>query len=68
MPPIVVKELTVVGSRCGPFDRAIEALESGWIAVDSLIDARFPLERGVEAVKRAASPGTMKVLIDIWEP
>jgi threonine dehydrogenase-like Zn-dependent dehydrogenase len=68
MSPIVVKELTVVGSRCGPFDRAIEALESGWIAVDSLIDARFPLERGVEAVKRAASPGTMKVLIDIWEP
>jgi threonine dehydrogenase-like Zn-dependent dehydrogenase len=67
MSPVVVKELTMVGSRCGPFPRAIEALASNQITVDTLVDARYPLERGMEAMERAATPGILKVLIDVWK-
>lgn len=63
--PIVVRELTVVGSRCGPFDRALELLAAGTIDVEPLIDARYPLERGVDAFQHAARRGTLKVLIEM---
>jgi threonine dehydrogenase-like Zn-dependent dehydrogenase len=59
----VVKELTLVGSRCGPFERAIEALEAGRVDVVPLIDSCYPLDRGVEALARAAAPGVLKVLL-----
>jgi threonine dehydrogenase-like Zn-dependent dehydrogenase len=62
---IVVNEITVLGSRCGPFDTALAALESGSIHVLPLISERFDLSRGVEAFDCAAAPGVMKVLIDI---
>jgi alcohol dehydrogenase len=64
MSPVVVNEVTVVGSRCGPFDRAIAALQRMEVAVRPLVDARFPLDRAIEAMERAASPGTMKVLLE----
>jgi threonine dehydrogenase-like Zn-dependent dehydrogenase len=60
---IVVDEITVVGSRCGPFPRALAALESGAVVVDSLVDARFPLSQGVEALAYAQRPGVLKVLL-----
>ncbi len=60
---IVVDEITIVGSRCGPFPRALAALESGAVAVDSLIDALFPLSQGVEALAYAQRPGILKVLL-----
>jgi threonine dehydrogenase-like Zn-dependent dehydrogenase len=60
---IVVDEITLVGSRCGPFPRALAALESGAVVVDSLVDARFPLSQGVEALTYAQRPGVLKVLL-----
>lgn len=63
--PIVVDEVTIVGSRCGPFDRAIEALAAGDVQVLPLISDRFELSRGLEALERAAAPGVLKVLLDI---
>ena len=63
--PVVVDEVTVVGSRCGPFDRALDALANGLIDVRPLISARFPLSDGVAALKRAAEPGVLKVLLSV---
>jgi threonine dehydrogenase-like Zn-dependent dehydrogenase len=62
---IVVKEITVVGSRCGPFREAIGGLESGFVQVLPLISERYPLSRAVHALERATQPGVLKVLIDI---
>jgi threonine dehydrogenase-like Zn-dependent dehydrogenase len=61
--PIVINEITVVGSRCGPFKPALAALDAGEIDVRSLIEAEFPLSRGLEAFDRAAEPGALKVLL-----
>jgi threonine dehydrogenase-like Zn-dependent dehydrogenase len=62
--PLVIHELHVIGSRCGPFPPALRALETGAVDVRSLIQARFPLARGDEALRMAAQPGVLKVLIE----
>ena len=54
--PIVIDEVTIVGSRCGPFDRALAALEAGRISVLPLISKRFDLSRGVDALDAAKTP------------
>ena len=59
--PIVVDEVTIVGSRCGPFRRAIEMLASGAIQVTPLISREAPLEDYAAAVAHARS--TLKVLL-----
>ena len=61
--PIVVKELTVIGSRCGPFERAIPLLRSGMVDPVSLITKTFPLSRAPEAIQFAQKRGVMKVLL-----
>ena len=61
--PFVVDEITVVGSRCGPFEPALALLESGAVDPLPLIEASFPLADAVEAVQVAGQPGTMKVLL-----
>jgi threonine dehydrogenase-like Zn-dependent dehydrogenase len=63
--PLVIHELHVVGSRCGPFPPALRALETGAVDVASLIHARMPLARADEALREAAAPGVLKVLIEI---
>ena len=62
--PLVIHEITVVGSRCGPFAPAIEALLNGRVHVRPLIEARRGLDEGVAALEMAARPGALKVLID----
>ncbi len=62
---VVVDELRLVGSRCGPFSTALALLAAGDIEVSSLIDARYPLERGPEAFDHSRRPGTLKVLIEM---
>jgi len=51
--PVVVDEIAIIGSRCGPFDRAIELLESGKIEVEPLVAGVYPLERFGDAFDRA---------------
>ena len=63
--PIVIDEVTIVGSRCGPFARALDALEAGSISVLPMISGRFDLTRGVDALEAAQTRGTLKVLIDV---
>jgi threonine dehydrogenase-like Zn-dependent dehydrogenase len=62
--PLVVNEISVVGSRCGPFAPALAALAADRVDVRSLISERFPLRRAAEALRRAAQPGVLKVLIE----
>lgn len=66
--PIVVDEITVLGSRCGPFDRAIEALANGLVEVQPLITDTYDLSDGLRALERAAQPGVMKVLLAVSNP
>ena len=63
--PVVIDEVTIVGSRCGPFDRALEALSSGEVDVLPLISARYNLSNGVEAIQHARANSALKVLIDV---
>jgi threonine dehydrogenase-like Zn-dependent dehydrogenase len=60
---IVVEEITVVGSRCGPFDLAVTLLEEGSIQTAPLIKAEYSLEDALAAFEKAAEPGVLKVLI-----
>jgi 2-desacetyl-2-hydroxyethyl bacteriochlorophyllide A dehydrogenase len=62
--PFVVDEITIVGSRCGPFEAALGYLEMGAVDPLPLIDARYPLADALEAMRAAAQPGTMKVLLE----
>lgn len=60
---LVVGEINVVGSRCGPFAPALRLLERGEVAVEPLIDGEYPLSKAVEAFEHAARPGVRKILL-----
>lgn len=60
---VVVDEVTMVGSRCGPFPAALRLLEQGLVDVEPLIHKTFALEEGLAAFERAAAPGVLKVLL-----
>ena len=59
---IVVDEITLVGSRCGPFAPAIRLQESGQIDPRDLIEAYYSLDSAEAAFNHAAQPGVLKVL------
>ncbi len=61
--PIVVKEITVIGSRCGPFAKALALLRSGEVDPTPLITRTFPLAEAQKAIAFAQQPGVMKVLL-----
>jgi len=59
----VINEVRIVGSRCGPFRPALEALGLGTVEVRPMISECYKLEDGVQAMSRAEDPGVMKVLL-----
>ena len=61
--PTVVNEITLIGSRCGLFKPAIDALTNGIISVDSMMDSVFPLDKFSEATEHAKKANTMKVFL-----
>jgi threonine dehydrogenase-like Zn-dependent dehydrogenase len=61
--PLVVDEITVLGSRCGPFSEALAALAQGTINLDGLVTAEFALAEGVKALAAAERPDALKVLL-----
>jgi threonine dehydrogenase-like Zn-dependent dehydrogenase len=63
--PLVIDEVTIVGSRCGPFDAAIDPLARDEIDVRPLIHSRYSLDDGVEAMRVAGTRGVLKVLLDV---
>jgi threonine dehydrogenase-like Zn-dependent dehydrogenase len=62
---LVVDEITLVGSRCGPFAPALELLSSGKIYVEELIADRYPLSAGLAAFEHARQRGTLKILLQM---
>jgi threonine dehydrogenase-like Zn-dependent dehydrogenase len=64
---LVVPEVRLVGSRCGPFAGALRLLRDGRIDPRSLIARTFPLSQGLEALAWAQKPGVLKVLVDCRE-
>lgn len=60
---LVVAEINVVGSRCGPFAPALDLLEKGAVAVRPLIEGEYPLSDALTAFKHAAQPGVRKILL-----
>jgi len=62
---LVVDEITLVGSRCGPFAPALALLAAGRVDVRPLVHARFTLSQATAALAEAARPGVMKVLLEI---
>ena len=61
--PLVVNEVTVVGSRCGRFEPALELLRSRRVDVRPLLSATFPLASATRALREAGRPGVLKILL-----
>jgi threonine dehydrogenase-like Zn-dependent dehydrogenase len=61
--PIVIHEINVIGSRCGPFPDALAALTAKQISVTPLIEKIYALNEGLAAVAHAARPGARKILL-----
>ncbi len=59
---LVVDEITLVGSRCGPFEPALRLLENKRIDPTGLIEERYPLKDAVKAFEHAAQTGVLKIL------
>jgi len=60
---LVVDEIQVVGSRCGPFPAALRLLAQGLVDVQSLIEAEYSLDEAVAAFEHAGHRGSLKVLV-----
>ncbi|HEU4343871.1 MAG TPA: alcohol dehydrogenase catalytic domain-containing protein [Candidatus Binatia bacterium] len=60
--PLVIDEITIVGSRCGPFPEALAALAEKSVRTSPLIEEIYRLADGISAVAHAAKPGTRKIL------
>jgi len=61
--PLVINEINVIGSRCGPFPEALAALAAKQISVTPLIEKIYNLNDGVSAVAQAGRPGARKILL-----
>ncbi|BAZ29505.1 zinc-containing alcohol dehydrogenase superfamily protein [Cylindrospermum sp. NIES-4074] len=62
---LVVDEITLIGSRCGPFPAALELLANGKVDLQPLIHACYPLSQGLGAFENAQSRGVLKVLLEM---
>ena len=65
--PLVVNEIAVLGSRCGPFGEALAALERRQFDVAELVTRVLPLDEGISGMALAAEPGQIKVLLKVSE-
>lgn len=63
MSALVVDEITLLGSRCGPFAPALRLLASGLVDPRALITETFTLDQAAAAFERALAPGVLKVLL-----
>ena len=62
--PVIVNELTLLGSRCGRFEPALKLLRSRRMQLEGMISGRLPLREAASAFQRAAAKGAVKVLLE----
>lgn len=60
---VIVNEITLIGSRCGRFETALDLLRTGAIDIMPMLSAEYPLREAEKAFARAANPGVLKVLL-----
>ena len=65
MAPFVIDEITLLGSRCGPFEEALKLLSAGAVSVAPLYSASYPLEAAETAFAHAERKDARKVLFDV---
>ena len=63
MNSVVINEITIVGSRCGLFQPALDYLATG-VDLSQMVTAIYPIEKGLEAFQTAKTKEALKVLID----
>lgn len=63
--PIVIDEINILGSRCGPFEPALKLLQTSEVRTENLLTAEYPIERAVDAFAHAESPEALKVLLSV---
>ena len=61
--PLVINEINLIGSRCGVFPDALDALAAGQVSVAPLIEEVYSLEQGLEALQHAGRRGARKILL-----
>jgi alcohol dehydrogenase len=61
--PVIVNEISLVGSRCGRFEPAMDLLTSGRIQLDEMISEELPLSKAPQAFRLANQAGVLKVLL-----
>ncbi|MBI5035662.1 MAG: alcohol dehydrogenase catalytic domain-containing protein [Chloroflexi bacterium] len=61
--PFVIDEISIIGSRCGPFEPALRLLDKKLVDVDAMMSEEFPIEQSVEAFQHAIAPGVIKVQV-----
>ena len=62
---VVVEEITIIGSRCGRFQPALDLLKDNSVDVESLVSAELSLSEGVKAMREAEQKGVMKVILSM---
>ena len=62
---MVIDEITLIGSRCGPFPKAIAALEAEMFPVENLIEAVYSLDQAEKAFEHARQKGAAKVILEM---
>lgn len=60
---LVVNEITLLGSRCGPFDDALRLMSEDSTLADDMVEASYPLTEGLSAFEHAAKHGAQKILL-----
>jgi threonine dehydrogenase-like Zn-dependent dehydrogenase len=65
--PIVIDEITIIGSRCGPFASAIRTLENNLVKVAGLIDQIYPFSQALRAFGHAKQRDSMKIILNFDE-
>lgn len=62
--PLVIDEIRLLGSRCGPFEPALRKLASGAVVTEEMVDSVYDLSEIQRAIERASGTGVMKVLVE----
>ena len=62
--PIVINEISIIGSRCGIFGPPLRLMNEGLVDPSPLVDEVFPFERAEQAFRKSQEPGVFKVLME----
>ncbi|MBF0547888.1 MAG: alcohol dehydrogenase catalytic domain-containing protein [Candidatus Riflebacteria bacterium] len=60
----VVKEISIIGSRCGPFYKALQGMKAHHFPVERLVDGEYKIEEGIKAFQKARERGVAKILLN----